>query len=374
MSDAPRIVFFVPGLGVGGAERHTIALRAALATRGLPSALFSHGPAQSPILLAQPGAEQPLVFGLRGMSDLGGWMRVWRELRRVRPDVVIAVNQTPFIVTVALGLLLRPRPKVACVFHTTEMQSFESRLQKLFIGAARFADAMVFVGHNQRAHWEAQGLRTRLARVIENGVDLETFAPRPGERDAMRERLGFTREEIVFGQVGAFREEKNQAEFVAALASARAAGAIARGLFVGDGPTRAHVAQRAQDLGVADALVFAGETGDVIPFINACDVGVLSSTIETFPLCALEFLGCGVPMIAARVGGAPEIVTAANGRLYTSGDVPGFAAAIVALCDADTRARLAGAARSSVERFSHARMVDAYVDLIETLGDGRTPA
>lgn len=374
MSDKPRLLFFVPGLGVGGAERHTIALRAGLAERAFESELFSHGAPQSPALLAQPGAERPRIFGLRGMSDIGGWLRILRELRRARPDIVVAVNQTPLIVTMLMRPMLRPRPKTACIFHTTKMQSFESRLQKLFIGAARFADVIVFVGYNQRAHWEAEGLRARSTRVIENGVDLDIFTPRPAEGRAMREKLGFADEETVFGYVGAFREEKNQAEFVAALAAARARGANARALLIGEGPTRESVLQRARDLGVAEAVVFAGERGDVVPFINSCDVGVLSSTIETFPLSALEFLACGVPMIAANVGGAPEIVTSANGLLYTSNDVAGFADAIVSLCDADARARLADAARGSVEKFSHERMLDAYVDLIDALVAGRATA
>ena len=82
----------------------------------------------------------------------------------------------------------------------------------------------------------------------------------------------------------------------------------ARFIFVGDGPVRAAIEQRAADYGLADEVAFAGEEQDLVPWLSAADLFLLPSAQESFGLAALEAMACGVPVVASNVGGLPEII------------------------------------------------------------------
>ena len=82
----------------------------------------------------------------------------------------------------------------------------------------------------------------------------------------------------------------------------------ARLLFVGDGPERAIVEQRAKEYGLSEHVFFAGEEHDPVRWLSIADVFLLPSSKESFGLAALEAMACEVPVIASNAGGLPEIV------------------------------------------------------------------
>ena len=308
------------------------------------------------------------MLGVRGMSDPRCWALLWRFLRAERPDLIVAVNQSTAIASALVRLAGATHAKLACILHTTELRPAERHQQALFVRLTPLLDLLVCVGTNQLAVWEGRGTRPRRTVVIRNGVDLARFSAAPSQRCAVRARFGVGGDEYLLGILAAFRPEKNHGELVSALAAVGRLGLRPRLMCIGGGPTRAEVERRAVELGVAEQLVFVGEQAEVAAFVGACDVGVLCSRIETFPLSAIEMLASGAPMICSRVGGAAEIVEHdRNGRLYRSGDVDGLAAAICDLAQPETRKRLAEQARPSVAAFAAERMVDAYVEAFDAL-------
>jgi glycosyltransferase involved in cell wall biosynthesis len=362
------VLFFIPTLGVGGAERHTVDLVERLRGRGFDCAILVHSGISSPIIASTPGAEGAIFLRARGLSEVRGWLRLWRALRSQRPDIVVAINQTPLIAVAVEKLAFATRAKLACIFHTTRLQGFEAYQERYFRYAAKLTDMMIYVGMNQATRWRLAGIRARASAVIRNGVDFSRFSTDPEPRRVTRARLGIGEDVYLIGIVAAFREEKNHVELVSALASASRAGAAVHTLMVGDGPTKATTIALAKELGVRDKLTLIEEQADVMPYMIACDVGVLCSTVETYPLSALEFLSVGVPMISADNGGGSEIVRDnVNGLLYRPGDVDGLARAIVALSAPVHRAELAARARSSVSEQTVDAMVDAYVDLFRNM-------
>ena len=100
LSPRPRILFFTPTLLVGGAERHTVELCLRLREQGFPARILVHQSSVSPIMAVHPAAADALVLGLRGMSDAKGWTMIWKVLRRERPDIIVAVNQAPLIISI----------------------------------------------------------------------------------------------------------------------------------------------------------------------------------------------------------------------------------------------------------------------------------
>ncbi|MGY2047780.1 glycosyltransferase [Methylobacterium sp. JK268] len=363
----PVVLFFVSGLTTGGAERHTIDLRARLRRKGWRTRVIAYGARQSEAILTMEGADDVVQLGIVGMPRLRGWVAAWRALRRERAAVVVAVNQTPLIVAVALRLAGAFRAPIVGVFHTTVLQKSDERKFFLYRAALRLADTLVYVSKNQRRYWSARRLRCRRTCTILNGIDLAWFRSDPLDRPALRASLGFSEADFVIGCVAVLRPEKNHLQLLAAVAVLRARGIRACALLIGDGPMRDEIVAVARRLSVDQHIVLAGEHADVRPLVVSCDVGALCScAVETFSLAALEFLAMGVPMVMSDIGGASEIVThGVNGYVFPCGDTDALVAALTALADAELRAAMAGVARVSVEALTVERMVDAYAGLLE---------
>ena len=114
---------------------------------------------------------------------------------------------------------------------------------------------------------------------------------------------------------------------------ARVARAVpARLLLIGDGPDRSAAERLALRLGIHDRIHFLGKQDNVNELLPLADLMLMPSEMESFGLAALEAMACGVPAIATRVGGVPELIDdGVNGRLFPVGDVDGMAAAAIAL-------------------------------------------
>lgn len=210
--------------------------------------------------------------------------------------------------------------------------------------------------------------------TIHNGVDPARFNPaaRALHRDTTRMRLGLSPDDYVIGQSAAFRLEKNHVQSVQALADLRAQGHRAHLLLLGDGPGRGAIEAKIQAQNLGDAVIFAGRQSDVVPWLAAFDVGILTSTaIETFSLAALEVMSMGIPAVLSDIGGASEMVRSGeNGYLFAVNDTLALTAALSELADPAARARMGDAAvRQSVERFSRTTMIDRYEQLFEELAN-----
>jgi len=176
--------------------------------------------------------------------------------------------------------------------------------------------------------------------VIPNFVDTEAFRPAPRIDESAR----------VLIHISNFRPLKCVDDAVRVLAGVRRAVPAATLVLVGDGPERPRVEALVRELGLGEAVRFAGMQPDVLPLLQQADAFLLPSSTEGFGLAALEALSCGVPVVASRVGGIPEVVVdGETGFLCEAGDVPAMtAAALRLLSDAPLRRRLSEAARSSV--------------------------
>ena len=369
VSVQPKVLFLVSGLSVGGAERHTVTVRAALARRGFRTSLLAVGARRSEVIATLPGAEDAEQLNVKGMSSPSGWVRLWRALRQSEADVIVCVNQAPLISAVFLRLALGTRAKIICVFHTTVLRQSDRIRLPLFRVGLGLAHALVYVSQNQASYWRERRLWCRRQAVIQNGIDLDRFRAAPAARAATRQRLGVAEDEILVGLVAAFRPEKNHAQLLEAVREACDRGARLKVLFVGDGETRLATERLANELGLDRLVIFAGEQSDVRPWMSACDCGVLcSNAVETFSLAAIEFLASGVPMLMSDIGGASEIVNhGSNGFLFRVGDSQSFAECLMKVVDPAIREGLRARATRSVQSFSEERMIDGYVSLLQTV-------
>ena len=208
------------------------------------------------------------------------------------------------------------------------------------------------------------GIPARKVVLIHNGIDL---TPVPlGDLTARRETLRLSSEEIVLVAVGRLAEIKNYNMLLEAFARAVKELPVLRLVMVGDGPERAKLEATAMHLGLSDRVHFLGARDDVREWLALSHVFVLPSLYEGISIALLEAMAAGLPAVATQVGGNPEVVTdQQNGILVESGDVEGFARALVVLArDEALRERMGRAARKRIEmKFDLNRSVRQYEEI-----------
>lgn len=202
-------------------------------------------------------------------------------------------------------------------------------------------------------------------QTIPNFVDLNEY-----KRDAHpchRSRLSESGEKIIM-HISNFRPVKRVVDTVRIFA--RISRALpSRLVLIGDGPERGRVQQTAEEEGIADRVLFLGKQESVAEILSCADLFLLPSATESFGLVALEAMSCGVPVVATRVGGVPEVVPDGEaGFLAAIGDVETMAEqGISILKDTEKWRRMSEAARQAAEAFSTDRVVPLYESYYRTV-------
>lgn len=202
--------------------------------------------------------------------------------------------------------------------------------------------------------------------MIPNFVDTEIY--RPGREPCHRHSLAPGGEKILM-HISNFRPVKRVLDVVEVYAKV-ASRMPARLVMIGDGPDRPKAKERAEELGVADGVVFLGKHASVDELLPCADLFLLPSEQESFGLVALEAMASGVPVVAARVGGLPEVVPHGEaGYLFERGDTEAMAeGALEILGDEAVWRRFSAAGRQlALERFSSERIVPAYERYYESI-------
>jgi glycosyltransferase involved in cell wall biosynthesis len=204
---------------------------------------------------------------------------------------------------------------------------------------------------------------TQEVRVIPNGVDLDRF--RPGRSEEARARVGLAADAkvLVFAAQDPRRNEfKDYETLERALQLLRARGVVVAALGAGTSTVRAVGAAEVREIDAVPADAVAD-------WLVAADIYVHPARADTFPLGVLEAMACGTPVVATSVGGIPEQLTEAAGRLVAAGDAAAFAHAVdELLADDEARAAAGQAARARAEaRFDRRDQVAAYVSWFEEL-------
>lgn len=202
--------------------------------------------------------------------------------------------------------------------------------------------------------------------VVPNFVDLEAFHPASDRPDLEAlfpdERWADAGRPAVLLHASNFRRLKRVGDAVTALAEVvQTRPAVL--VLVGDGPERASVEALVASLGLARRVAFLGERPDLGPLFSQADLFLLPSEQESFGLAALEALASGVPVVASRVGGLPEVIRDGTTGLLVPPHAPqAIAAAVLGLLeDEPRRAAMGRAAREdAAERFRPEPVVDRF--------------
>ena len=136
--------------------------------------------------------------------------------------------------------------------------------------------------------------------VLPNGVDTDRFAKHdPADRARRREHLGVSEDEILLGHVGRFSAQKNHAGLLRIFAAVHSRLPKTRLLLIGGGPLEAETRALAAQLGLGDAVIFAGVRTHMPAFYHAMDAFLLPSLFEGLPVVLVEAQVAGLPCFVA---------------------------------------------------------------------------
>jgi glycosyltransferase involved in cell wall biosynthesis len=362
----------------GGAERLAIELTRRLDPERFERTLFvtrwdprlHEAPVEAGVLasLADGGVS---VSGVERSGRLAprAWQRLWRELRERRIDVVHAHKFGANVWGAVVGRLAGV-PVVIAHEHSWAFEGSHARrlIDRHVVG--RLADAVIAVSDEDRRRIvEIERVPEDKVRFIPTGMPPVPQVGPPGD---VRAELGLG-EAPVIGSVCCIRPEKALPVLIraAALLAPRFPGLQV--VIAGDGDSQ-ELRDLAEELGVGDRVRLLGFRADVASVLAALDVAVNTSDREGSPLSIMEYMEAGLPVVATRVGGTPDLVAEGEtGLLVEPRDPAGLADAIAGLLEDRERAREMG--RRGRERrrslFDLERMVADVEALYDELLEAR---
>lgn len=379
----PKITFVLGSFTLGGAERQLAALIAhrPAAARHLDLEAVTFLPTTSPetaAVFAASGVRHVLI-DRSALSFPRFFFRLVRHFRRARPTIVHAVLDSS---TGAWGRLAAWLTRVPIIVQSdrslmTEgtrahrlLRPFLDRVTRHFFpNADAIADRLASTGVP----------RDRIT-VVQNGVDLERFAPTLALRHAARVAWGVDDAATVAGFLGRFVPVKRIDVFLDALSVLPEASRPDQVVLVGDGPLMPEIRARIEaDPWLRTACTLLGARQDVPDVLAGFDFLVLSSAIEGLPNAVLEAMAMAKPIVATEVSDVPRIVGDA-GFMAAPEDVDSMAAALARMTSLspDQRSVLGARARARIESYYDVHVIaerfwGKHLELLDTHRRGLSP-
>lgn len=371
-----HVMYVVPDLQLGGAERHVTTLLPALDRTQFSPSLICIGQRGALFETLVAGEVPARALHRPKRQLLGALADLVREMRRARPDVVITRGYNAEMLGRIAAVLTRVPKSVVWVHNCGELLP-RTRVRRLADRLLNpLTNAYYGVARSQVPYLiDDLGYPGSKVRVIPNGTDPVSVSDSSsaGRDPALTAALGISPDDPVVGIVAALRPEKDHRTLLQAARLVIDEVPRTRVLVVGDGLLRGELERLVTDLGIADRVIFTGTRSDVGDLLRVMDVFTLSSvTIECAPMALLEAMACGRPAVCTAVGGVPDLIDdGITGYLVPPRDPHALADRLVLLLQSRERARLMGrAARERLEsEFSQERSVrEAERAIKETAG------
>ena len=347
-----RILHVDEQSGWRGGEQQASYLIQGLIARGHDCAIA--GRRGSPFMTRDHGGEivVRVEAPFRGEADLWSAWTLARALRRFDIDLVHA-HTSHALTHAVLACALARRGKVVA----SRRVDFPPRPNGFSRWKYARADGIVAISHRIAEVMRTFGVPESKLKVVHSGIDPARMDVEP----LPREELGVPADAPLIGNVAALVGHKDQATLVAAMPALLRAQPHARLVIAGEGPLRGALERQIAELNVGHAATLLGYRNDVPRLIKTFDLFVLSSSEEGLGTSVLDAMAAGVPVVATRAGGIPEMVrNDETGLLAPIGDSDALARAMISVIeDAALRERLTQAAhRLVMESFTFQRMVD----------------
>lgn len=350
-----RLSLMIDSLQAGGAEQVLVAMAPAMVDLGWDVTVdvlvdrVDAGLAQKLEM-----ADVPVrVHGVRRMASPSGWKSVSHRLSE-GVDLIHAHLEFACVIGCTLGRFHGiPSVTTQHVFTTTMSGRAGLRTRLEHRASRAFAEATVAVSASGRDHLlDMHGYDPNRVTVIPNGIDESRFAlASPASRKLTREGLQIGDDTVLLMTASVLREAKGIQHLIAALPAIVDQTPNVELVVVGDGPYASELRQIAAASPAAGRIRFLGMRHDLENLLPAADLFVHPTLGDVLPTVIMEAMAVGLPVVASRTGGVPELVRHDHtGLLVEPGDIGELTEALRSLLfDSARRARFSASGRSHVE-------------------------
>lgn len=349
MNRALRVVMITHGYfpRIGGAERQLSALAPLLRARGVDLHVLTRqlpGVAAFEEIEGVPVRRLP-ASGPKAIASLAFTLASLREIARLKPDVIHAHEMISPTTAALLAKSLLGIPVVVTI-HSSGAPGEVQRLKRRPLGPQRLKiycreiDRFVILSREIETELAAEGVPPERRVVIPNGVNTGAFTPvEESQKAALRAQLGLPAGAPLALYTGRLSPEKGVDRLVSLWPAVLADFPGACLVIAGSGPLEPSLRAAA-----GQGIRFTGGLNDVRPYLQAADVFVLPSDTEGMSLSLLEAMSCGLPALAFRVGGNPDLITnGETGFLANPADPNDLRAILVRLFGDEALRRQTGA-------------------------------
>src|SRR5271157_4038716 len=319
-----RVVQVVEDLKIGGQEKviENIAMNLDPQKFKVSVLCLSRG-GQIADRLAASGQDVE-ILGIKNYHNPLSFIKVAKWFKEKRIDIVHTHGYPAGV----LGRVAAVIAEVPCIFHHVHTIEFDLNRRNHYIAKflSKFTRKVICCS---RAVKNFVSEKTNIAEnkllFLYNGIPEPSPAGKP-VLDELKEKAGIPGDAAVIGCVASLEQHKGHRYLLEAFKKVDNAYL----LLVGDGSLRRDLEGMAYDLGIGNRIVFVGRTSDVTPYLQLMDIAVLSSSErEGLGISLIEAMAMSKPVIAASIGGIPEVVVDTHtGVLVAPGDSNALADAI----------------------------------------------
>lgn len=316
MAEVKSILFVAASPKFGGTEKHLLDLVHRLVSTGWRISILCTGADVFSMGLSMEAKERIAVERIAKPESFGTWRRVFTARR---PDVVVLVKSWswcfPWYTLLAAWMAGVRRRYIIAHLPPSPMPSESKgvlarwRYRLSHRRLALFCDSTICVSDFIRQRLERDCLfPSRQLTVVRNGVSTARFHTDSIERLEARRRLAVPEGMPCLVCIASLVEQKRVDVLLEAMALVLQSETNWCCLVVGDGPLVERLRRQAAQSALDSHVFFHGFHRDVLPYLRAADLFVLTSDNEGLPLSVLEAMACGVPCVVTDVGGNAEIV------------------------------------------------------------------
>ena len=350
-----KIMQVIPYFCFGGAEIMCENLTYALKNAGQDVFVVSLYNERTPIARRMEEAGIRIVYLDKKLGlDLSMVPKLVRVMRQERPDVVH--THLDVIKYAVLAAKLAGVKKCVHTVHSLADREAEGRIQKIINGTyfrKAWSVPVALTPEVQASVSDFYGLPPERIPVIYNGIDLSRCIPKTTYE---------TGETVTILHVGRFDVPKNHVGLLEAFRLLRETHPECRLRLVGDGDLRLRMEALAKEKGISDAVEFCGMQSNVYPYLHDADIFTLPSIYEGNPMTIIEAMGTGLPIVASRVGGIPDMIHDGESGILVEPEPRAVCDALARMVeDGALRRRLGENAKAQSRQFSAEHMAEDYL-------------
>lgn len=347
-----KILQVIPYFCFGGAETMCENLTYALIKQGHAVTVVSLFGERTPISQRMERAGVKLIYLDKKLGlDLSMVAKLRKIMMQERPDAV-HTHLDVIKYAVAAAKLAGIRRCVHTV-HNVAQKEAEGRLQKIINGTyfrLGWSVPVALSPQVQQTILSFYGMKEEKVPVIYNGVELSRCLEKTDYENCN-----------TLIHVGRFNEQKNHQGLLRAFQIILKQYPQCVLKLVGDGELRQEMQQLAGELGIEEKVQFLGSQSNVYPYLQEADIFLLPSNYEGMPMTIIEAMGTGLPVVASRVGGVPDMITDRVSGMLTGREPEDVARVVLELMeDPALRKALGENAKLESKRFSAEYMAEEY--------------